>query len=166
MIAKIPVLGFAVVTALTGTAAAHEDYHGQNRHPTHYAPAGYHASGEYNVPRPSAVPYRNGAGYYQNVEELRRSDYNRDGRVTLAEAIDHGRRDFFRSDRDRNRVLTPRELSPGELVREDRNRDGRVSFREHEAALRTTFARLDVNRDGVVGRYEQAGSGRATGWRR
>lgn len=177
MIAKLSALGFTVVTALGGTAAAHENCNDASHAPASYnAPGnhapGYHSAGDYTpypaypdaaYPAYPAAPRVDQVEYSGVADDLRQSDFNRDGWVTLAEALDSGRRDFYRSDRDHNRVLTRRELSRRELSREDRNRDGRVTYFEHEGAVRASFARLDANRDGFLGRYEVA---RNASWRR
>jgi hypothetical protein len=179
MIAKLSALGFTVVTAMAGTAAAHENCNDASHAPASYNAPGYQAPG-YQAPgyqtagsythRPAPAPRVNPAEYSGRGADLRQSDFNHDGWVTLAEALDSARQDFHRSDRDRNRVLTRRELSRGELAREDRNRDGRVTYYEHEGAVRASFASLDANRDGFLGRYEVARYdvpvGRGTGWRR
>lgn len=174
---KLPVLAFSLVTAAAGTAAAHENCNGHAHGP---APAGYGAPGNYgNHGNPGyGKPgyggpggYRNngrGVGYMRAAHELRDSDLNRDGWVTLGEAMDHGRRDFYWSDTDRNHVLSRRELSRAELEHADRNRDGVVTYREHESAIRRRFARFDDNRDGYLAGYELDGRGappaRTAGW--
>ena len=107
--------------------------------------------------------YRGGA----DVQDLRRSDLNRDGVVTLAEALQEGRYEFRSSDRDRNRVLTRREVSWGEFAQDDRDRNGVVSYGEHQDSIRRAFHRFDSNRDGVLARYELGQPGaRGAGWRR
>jgi len=178
MIAKISsILGFGLVTAMAGQAAAHDD--GGNRPPATYrAPA----------PAPVYAPVGNPDGYRRNhppaaddrtgyradgraaaeLNELRRSDLNRDGWVTLAEAMQHGRRDFQRNDRDQNRVLTRREVSWGDLARDDRDRNGGVSYGEHQEAIRRAFYQFDSNRDGLLASYElrQSRGPRSAAWRR
>jgi hypothetical protein len=173
MIAKLSALGFSVVTAVAGTAAAHENCNDASHAPAgynapgNYAP-GYRSAGAYTPSRPA--PRVSPVEYSSAANDLRQSDFNHDGWVTLAEALDSGRQDFYRSDRDHNRVLTRRELSRRELSREDRNRDGRVTYYEHEGAVRASFASLDANRDGFLGRYEVARYdtpvGRGATWRR
>lgn len=175
MIAKLSALGFSVVTALGGTAAAHENCNDASHAPAGYNAPGYNApgyqsTGGYSHSRPALAPRVSHVEYSGATDDLRQSDFNHDGWVTLAEALDSGRRDFYRSDRDHNRVLTRRELSRRELSREDRNRDGRVTYYEHEGAVRASFASLDANRDGFLGRYEVARYdvpvGRGATWRR
>ncbi len=169
MIPKLPLLGAALLTALAGQASAHEgcpDGAKHSGHPgapppaAHVTPVGYHGDG-YRAP----AGYR-GAAYRDDLRELRQSDLNRDGRVTLAEALRHARRDFRQEDQDRNRVLTPREVSRRDLAVDDRNRNGRISRGEHEAAVRRSFARFDRNNDGVLARYELTprSDSRAAGW--
>jgi hypothetical protein len=178
MIAKLPVLGFALVTAVSGTALAHEGCgtpaHASWGNHTHAQPA-YNAEQRgparggpaYNAP---AYGNRN-RGY---TAELRRSDIDRDGRVSIGEALDYGRVDFQRTDRDNNRVLTGYEYRQrGEFASEDLNRDGRVTYREHQRGVRSEFARLDRNGDGYLMAYEidgrggpQRGWNRSAGWRR
>lgn len=176
MIAKIPsLLSAAIVTAMAGQAAAHDadGCRDGDRAPTTYSapapsvytPVGY-AAGAYHSPPagpPGARRDRGGA----ELNDLRRSDLNRDGVVTLAEALQEGRYEFRNSDRDRNRVLTRREATWGEFAQDDRDRDGVVSYGEHQAAIRRAFYRLDTNRDGVLARYELGQPGaRGAGWRR
>jgi hypothetical protein len=86
--------------------------------------------------------------------DLRYADLNRDGWVTMAEAIDSGRHVFRQSDRDNDRVLTRYELGRPGVRRDDRNNDGRVTMNEYQRAVRARFASLDTNRDGVLARYE------------
>ena len=154
MIGKLPVLGFAIVTAISGTALAH-DQHGQ--HGSHRHQGGYHPGGGYQGGQRS---------YGRGLEEvdLRYADLNRDGLVTMNEALDSGRQLFRRQDRDNNRVLSRREVGRGGFDRGDRNDDGRVSMREYQRAVRAQFARLDTNRDGYLARHE-LGYGRRWGSR-
>jgi hypothetical protein len=172
MIAKLPILGFTLVTALAGQAVAHEGCPEGAQPP---APSTYRAPPPIQ-PSYTTVDYRGDGGHRGDghrgdrgdghrgdasgdrarvdVDDLRRSDLNRDGRVTLAEALRHGRRDFQRTDRDQNRVLTWREVSRRDIAVEDRNRNGRISYGEYQDAVRRSFARYDDNRDGVLARYE------------
>jgi len=148
MITKLPVLGFTLVTALSAPALADDECGGDNRAPARH-----------ESPRQSGSRDHSGSrdqwrGPAPRDIVLTSSDINRDGWVTLDEALDHGRRDFWRSDRDNNRVLSRREMDRSEIERHDRNRDGRMSFREHQSAVRAHFARLDRNRDGYLARYE------------
>ncbi len=184
MIAKLPVLGFALVTAVSGQALADEGCAPRAAAPTSYGGhAGNYTPVDYGRAQPTyagpAYPaYGDGSsdrgGYTQ---ELRRSDLNRDGWVSMGEALDYGRVDFQRTDRDRNRVLTRHEYGRrSELASEDLNRDGRVTFREHQQGVRVQFARMDANRDGFLASYELDGRARpvpaprvgprSAGWRR
>jgi len=172
MIAKLSVLGFSLATALSGTALANDDCTDGSRGPaTHRAPAGYRGP---QTPQRHEVRYdgaRHGDGRRDDVRvdivDLRQSDLNRDGRVTMAEALRHGRHDFRRTDRDGNRVLTRYELPRRELVHDDRDRNGRITYQEHQDAVRWDFARYDANRDGVLARYELNTSyATRAGWRR
>lgn len=169
MIPKLPILGVALVTALAGQASAHEGCpDGAAKHSGHVAPpapayatpVGYGGDG-YHAP----AGHR-GERYRDDLRELRQSDLNRDGRVTLEEAMRQARRDFRQEDRDQNRVLTWREVSQRELSQYDYDRNGRISRDERTDAVRRTFSRLDRNRDGVLARYElsQADGARAAGW--
>jgi hypothetical protein len=169
MMFKLPVLGFALVTALSGTALAHEPHHDSGA-PTGYRPAahapenhGAYGRGDYGRGGPRG-------GYAQSASvDLRYSDLNRDGYVSLQEALDSGRQVFHRNDRNNDRVLSRREVSHPSIAREDRNRDGRLSMREHQRAIRADFASHDRNRDGYLARYElgwqgQRGGQRSAGW--
>lgn len=176
MIAKIPsLLSAAVVTAMAGQAAAHDGDGCRDGDrapttysspaPTVYTPVGYPAGAPGYSPAgpPGAREYRGGA----ELQDLRRSDLNRDGVVTLAEALQEGRFEFRNSDHDRNRVLTHREVSWNEFAQDDRDRNGVVSYGEHQDAIRRAFYRFDTNRDGMLARYELRQPGaRGAGWRR
>ena len=181
MIAKIPsLLSAALVTAVAGQAAAHDGdgCRDGDRSPTTYSapapnvytPVGYPGYGPGSARddhRPAGIP--GGRGYRGGAEltDLRRSDLNRDGVVTLAEALQEARYEFRSSDHDRNRVLTRREVSWGEFAQDDRDRNGVVSYGEHQDSIRRAFYRLDTNRDGVLARYELGQPGaRGAGWRR
>jgi hypothetical protein len=168
MIAKFIPASLALITAIAGSAAAHETgYDNRAGHPT-----GHRA----DYPAPAAQPgyggntpgYRADARHADERDEFRRSDLNRDGRVTLAEALQQGRRGFRNSDRDQNRALSPREVSWGDVAREDRDRNGWISYGEYQDAIRRNFYRFDTNRDGVLARYElrQSTGPRSAGWRR
>jgi len=179
MIARISssVLGLGLCTALAGTAAAHD---GDNCQHAERAPAAYQAPAPspvyvtpvgdhdgYRGQRAPSAPYRGDGRAANELSELRHADLNRDGWVTLAEAMQYGRRDFRVNDQDQNRVLTRREVSWSELAQDDRNRDGRVSYGEYQQAIRRSFNRFDTNRDGVLARYElNQGNGPGYGWRR
>ena len=178
MIAKIPsLLSAAIVTAMAGQAAAH-DADGcrdgdrapttySTPAPTVYTPVGY-PGGAHNYP-PAGPPGERGYRHDAELNDLRRSDLNRDGVVTLAEALQEGRFEFRSSDRDRNRVLTHREVSWSEFAQDDYDRNGVVSYGEHQDSIRRAFYRLDTNRDGVLARYELGQPGaraRGAGWRR
>ena len=172
MIAKLSVLGFSLATALSGTALANDDCTDGSHGPAApRAPAGYHGP---QTPQRYDARYdgdRHGDGRRDSVRgdvvDLRQSDLNRDGWVTMAEALQHGRQDFRRTDRDRNRVLTRYELPRREFAQDDRDHNGRISYQEHQAAVRWDFARFDANRDGVLARYElNAPHATRAGWRR
>jgi len=177
MFAKISVLGFGLVTALAGQAAAHE--HGDSPPAAYRAPA---ASAPVYTPMGNPDGYRHNyppaaddrTGYHADgraageLNELRRSDLNRDGWVTLAEAMQYGRRDFRRNDRDQNRMLTRREVAWSDLARDDRDRNGGISYGEHQDAIRRSFYQFDTNRDGLLASYElrQSRGPRSATWRR
>jgi hypothetical protein len=172
MIAKLSVLGFSLATAFSGQALAHDDCTDGSKAPATYrAPAGYRAP---QAPQRHEARYdgaRHDGGRRNDprgdIVDLRQSDLNRDGWVTMDEALQHGRQDFRRTDRDRNRVLTSYELPRRELAQEDQDRNGRISYREHQAAVRWDFARYDANHDGVLARYElTAPYARSATWRR
>jgi hypothetical protein len=196
MIGKLPVLGFSLVTALSGQALARDC--DTNHTPAGYGygtpaghgyatPAGYgygtpaghgqgnrngnrngHGYGGYQAPVPQGPPIAHVDWSARAAADLRYSDLNRDGYVSLQEALDHGRYEFQRNDRDGNRVLTRHEVDRPDLYRGDWNRDGRVSIREYQNVVRTQFARFDRNRDGFLARYELGGQPerpqRSAGW--
>lgn len=163
MFRKLPVLGFALVTAISGTALAHDA-----RGPHAHGP-GVHDPSVHGHGGPARHDGYRGRGAGVVAVDLRYSDLNRDGWVTMREALDSARSVFHRQDRDNNRVLSRREVGYGGVDRGDRNNDGRVSLPEYQRAVRAFFQRLDTNRDGVLARHEIAygprGS-RSAGWRR
>jgi hypothetical protein len=172
MITKLQVLGFSLVTALSVPALAHDQRHGAPRAPTSYE-GSRHGGPHHEGPRQWGPrdDWRRDRGPRDIV--LTGSDINRDGWVSLEEALDHGRSDFRRSDRNHDRVLNRREMDRSEIARHDRNGDGRMSFIEHQRAVRRHFERLDRNRDGYLARYEldsrygapgRSAPGRSVGW--
>jgi hypothetical protein len=168
MIAKVIPMGVALATAIAGSAAAHETgYEHRGGHPAEHR-AAYPPPVVQPGYRGTAPVYGADAGRESMRDELRHSDLNRDGRVTLAEALQQGRRGFQHSDRDQNRALSPREVSYGDVAPRDRDRDGWISYGEYQDAIRRSFARFDSNRDGVLARYElrQPLAPRSAGWRR
>lgn len=105
MTIKLAALGFSLITALSGTALAHDGYQGAPA-PTRYnAPARYEAPVRYRTPTPYAAPYMARSAFDAN--DLRRADLNRDGRVTLPEAMSVGRTEFQQTDRDHNGSSPP-----------------------------------------------------------
>src|SRR5688572_25989538 len=159
MIGKLPVLAFALVTAASGTALAREPC--EPRH----APAGY------GYPRGPAPAGYERPGYSTNVEAgLRYSDLDRNGWVTLDEALTHGRFEFRRADRNGDRVLSRHEIGQGgarwggHRGRGDRH----ITRVEYQDAVRAQFARMDVNRDGILAHYEiglpPPRASRSAGW--
>jgi len=175
----IPVSSALLVAAIAGSAAAHEaGYDNRAGYPAGHQPDGRYPDGQgAEYPAPAVQPgYRaNAPGYRADTRriveernELRHSDLNRDGRVTLAEALQQGRRGFRYSDRDQNRALSPREVSWDAVAHEDRDRNGWISYGEYQDAIRRSFARFDANRDGVLASYElrQPMGPRSAGWRR
>jgi hypothetical protein len=161
MIGKLPVLGFALAASVSSTALAHEDC---DHHAGHTSHGGYG-----RAPAPAQIPVGYGDNYAGRTQvDLRYADLNRDGWVTMQEALDSGRQVFHRNDRDNNRVLTRREMGRFEARRGDRNDDGRVTMYEHQRSVRARFASLDTNRDGVLARYELGleprRSSRSAGW--
>jgi hypothetical protein len=172
MIAKFFPVSVALVTAIAGSAGAHETGY-DNRAGDHAGRYGAGQGAAYPSPaqpgyRADAPSYRADARRVDERNELRHSDLNRDGWVTLAEALQQGRRGFRYSDRDQNHALSPREVSWGDVAREDRDRDGSISYGEYQDAIRRSFARFDTNRDGVLARYElrQPMAAPSAGWRR
>jgi hypothetical protein len=152
MIGKLSVLGFSLVTAMASTALAH-DQHGSGRD--------HHGRGDHRAEHRG--DYRAAAAEV----DLRHADLNRDGYVTMNEALDSGRQVFRRQDRNNDWTLTRHEVGRPAL-RHDRNNDGRVSMREYQRRVRAQFARMDTNRDGYLGRRE-LGDGpprgaRSAGW--
>jgi hypothetical protein len=151
MIGKLPLLAFALVTAASGTALAREPCESRNM-PTGYGYGHGYPQG------PAPVAYER-PGYSTSIEAgLRYSDLDRNGWVTLDEALTHGRFEFQRADRNGDRVLSRHEIG-AERGRWGRgghrgHGDGRITRFEYQDAVRAQFARLDVNRDGILAHYE------------
>jgi hypothetical protein len=166
MIGKLPVLGFALVTAVGGPALAREPCESRQQ------PAGYgYGYGSYGPGTAGTAPTYRPSGYSARIEAgLRYSDLDRNGWVTLDEALAHGRHEFRRSDGNRDRVLSRHEVDWGGSRHRGRHgqRDGRVTLFEYQDAVRAHFAGLDANRDGILARHElghQApGPSRSAGW--
>jgi EF hand domain-containing protein len=116
-----------------------------------YAPAPRYAPApapRYQAPSPRRVE--------ASPVAMRRADYNRDGGVTLQEARSYSRDQFIRADRDRNGVLTRRELSNAgsEFSRVSGNRGGVLTLAEYDASITNQFYSLDRNRDAFLSRHE------------
>ncbi len=187
MIHKLPLLGFVLVTASAGTALA-SDPHRSHDAPNRYQPAAYGAAGcdtarhtgngntgygpvGYGTRSPQgySVPPVARGGYVGSIAvDMRYADLDRNGWVSLPEALASARQVFDRSDRDRNRQLTRREVNAVALAHDDRNDDGRVTWPEHQRAVRAQFASYDRNRDGYLGRIELGlatpPTSRSAGW--
>jgi hypothetical protein len=138
MLKTLAALGIGLITSVALPAAAHDDH---SRHGAH-AP-------DYRGPA-RAQPSGTGSRWV-----LRRADFNRDGGVSMREAHRYARVRFTQADRDRNGVLTGRELrSDGDFNRGPRGRDGVVTLAEYDSSIRFRFQGLDRNRDGFLSRYE------------
>ena len=149
MIGKLSVLGFSLATAIASPALAHDEHDSWR---DRQSSRGDHR-GDYRA-APAEI-------------DLRYADRNRDGYVTMQEALDSGRQVFRRQDRNNDWTLTRHEVGGPVLRHDDRNNDGRVSMREYQHRLRTQFARLDVNRDGYLAPRELGYGPRGTrpaGW--
>jgi hypothetical protein len=158
MLTQLAALGIGLITTVAAPAALAAPCN--PAHPT----AGYPTYGvpvpTYSPAPPHAPPYAGPRAQPRRVEAqqvvMRRADYNRDGGVTYAEANAYGRNQFARADRDRNGVLTRRELqsSRDDFTRVSHGRGGVVTLAEFDAAVRGQFSELDYNRDGFLSRYE------------
>jgi len=71
------------------------------------------------------------------------ADLNNDGKVTLDEALAHGKQMFEFHDRNKDGVITRDEVPVwvDPIAQADSNNDGKVTYVEHEAMLRTHLAR-------------------------
>lgn len=81
-----------------------------------------------------------------------RADSNNDGRVTLEEALAHGRKMFQSRDKNSDGFVDRTESAAGSrrFEQTDTDRDGRIALAEHEAELRGRFATMDKNADGAL----------------
>jgi hypothetical protein len=156
MIGKLSVLGFSLVSAIASPALAHDEHDSWRGRGDHRGDYRGHYRGDYRG-APTAV-------------DLRYADRNRNGVVSMQEALDSGRQVFRHQDRNNDRALSHREVGGRGLGHDDRNNDGRVSMREYQRAVRAQFASLDVNRDGYLSRRELGFAGpqttRPARWRR
>jgi hypothetical protein len=81
------------------------------------------------------------------------ADANKDGKVTIDEALTAGKARFAAKDANKDGVLTKDELGGrGEWLfeRADANKDGKLTAAESEAFVRAGFTRFDANKDGVL----------------
>jgi Ca2+-binding EF-hand superfamily protein len=118
--------GFAGLTALSAIAFADEAKTHEREHGAHHG----HKGGM-----------------------MSRADANKDGKVTLAEALAAGMAHFDKKDANRDGAITKDEVKGrGErmLERADANKDGKVTRAEGEALVREGFTRFDKNKDGVI----------------
>jgi len=83
---------------------------------------------------------------------FRRADLNNDGKVTLDEALAHGKQMFQFHDKNKDGVITRDEIPArgGHFAQADTNNDGKITYAEHEAMLRARFTLMDKNKDGVL----------------
>ncbi len=98
---------------------------------------------------------------------FRRADLNNDGKVTLDEALTHGKRMFQFHDKNKDGVITRDEVASwcGCFAQADTNNDGKDTYAEHEAMLRARFVLMDKNKDAVLSgdelmRGQRGGRGR------
>jgi hypothetical protein len=87
------------------------------------------------------------------------ADANKDGKITLAEAVAAGTRHFDGKDANKDGVISGDEVKGrGERLfkRADANNDGKVTRAEGEALVRAVFTRKDANKDGVLTQDEMA----------
>lgn len=116
-------LGFAGLTALSAVAVAHEGGGCDRGH----------------------------EGGRQGL--FRNADTDKDGKVTLAEALWAGKQRFDSKDANKDGALSKDEVKGrGERMFEriDANHDGKVTRAESETFVREVFTRFDKNKDGVL----------------
>lgn len=84
-------------------------------------------------------------------------DTNKDGKVSLDEAVNGAKERFAKKDQDKNGALTANEIQGRGQRRfemADANKDGRVTLAELETQVRAWFQKHDTNKDGVLTRDE------------
>ncbi len=83
---------------------------------------------------------------------FQRADLNNDGKVTLDEALTHGKQMFEFHDKNKDGVITRDEVPvwSDHFAQADANNDGKVTYAEHETLLRARFVLMDTNKDGVL----------------
>ena len=85
------------------------------------------------------------------------ADANKDGKVTLAEALAAGKERFDKKDANKDGAITKDEVKDrGKrmLERADANKDGKVTRAEGETLVREIFTRFDKNKDGAITKDE------------
>ncbi len=88
---------------------------------------------------------------------MQKADANKDGKVTLAEAVAAGQARFDHKDANKDGAITKDEAKGrGERLfeRADANKDDKVTRAESEALVREGFTRFDKNKDGVLSQDE------------
>jgi len=124
------VLGFAGLTALSAVAFADE----ARAHGGEHGQRGEHRGGM-----------------------MMRADANKDGKVTLAEALAAGKERFDQADANKDGAISKDEVKGRGMrlfERADANKDGKVTRAEGETLVREGFTRFDKNKDGVVTKDE------------
>ncbi|MGC4087214.1 MAG: hypothetical protein QM756_04780 [Polyangiaceae bacterium] len=94
---------------------------------------------------------------------MMRADANKDGKVTLAEALAAGNERFAKKDANKDGAITKDEVKGRAarlLERADANKDGKVTRAEGEALVRDGFTRFDKNKDGAITKDELRQHGR------
>ncbi len=94
-------------------------------------------------------------------------DANGDGKVTRAEYRNAGEKTFRQMDKNRDGVISAKELSAaveqfgGDKASYraawramDRNADGRITGAEHSSASYSAFSEMDTDKDGVLSAQE------------
>jgi len=95
-----------------------------------------------------------------------RADANKDGKVTLAEALAAGKERFTKKDANKDGAISKDEVKGrGAWLfdKADANKDGKVTQAESETLVKEGFTRFDANKDGTLTQDEMPHRGHHRG---
>jgi hypothetical protein len=87
-------------------------------------------------------------------------DQNKDGKLTLDEAIAGAKARFAKADANNDGAISKDESKGPRMLKKDTNSDGKITLAEMEAGVRTWFQNSDKNKDSVLSGDELGHRGR------